>query len=153
MTPEIIQWKAPEYHYSKKGSDWFWAVGIIAFSASVAAIMFSNIVFAIFIILSAFTLSLYAARKPLLINIEINHIGIVIDKYLYPYQTLEKFCLMKKKYGIVLILKSKKTMFPYITAQIGQTEPDLIREYLSQYLTEEEIFEPLTQTVIEYLGF
>ncbi len=153
MEIETIQWKAPEYHYSKKSSDWFWAVGIIAFSASAAAVIFNNVIFAIFIILSAFTLSLYAARKPSLISIELNNKGVVIDKYLYPYQTLEKFCLIEKKSGVSLILKSKKTMFPFITAQIGQTEPDSIREYLSRYLTEEEILEPLTQTVIEYLGF
>lgn len=153
MTPETIQWKAPEYHYSKKSSDWFWAVGIIAFSASAAAVMFNNVIFAIFIILSAFTLSLYAARKPSLINIEMSERGIVIDKYFYPHQTLEKFCLTEKKYGIMLILKSKKIMFPYITVQIEQIEPDLIRKYLSRHLTEEEMFEPLTQIVIEYLGF
>ena len=153
MKPEIIQWKAPEYHYSKKSPDWFWAIGIIAFSASAAAVIFNNVIFAIFIILSAFTLSLYAVRKPSIIDIELNSKGVVIGKYLYPYQTLKKFCLTEKKYGTVIILESKKTMFPYITAQIGQTEPDSIREYLSRHLTEEEMFEPLTQTVIEYLGF
>lgn len=153
MEIETIQWKAPEYHYSKKSPDWFWAVGIIAFSASAATVIFNNVIFAIFIILSAFTLSLYAARKPSIISIELNNKGVVIDKYLYPYQTLEKFFLIEKRSGVSLILKSKKTMFPFITAQIGQTEPDSIREYLSQYLTEEEILEPLTQIVIEYLGF
>lgn len=153
MRPDTIQWKGYEYSHREKTSDWFWAVGIIAFSASAAAVIFNNVIFAIFIILSAFTLSLYAARKPSLINIELNNKGVVVGKYLHPYQTLEKFCLVNKKHGIEIILKSKKTMFPYITVQADQADPDSIREYLSQYLIEEEMFEPLTQTIIEYLGF
>lgn len=153
MKLDALQWKAYEYHHRDKGSDWFWAVGIIAFSASAASVIFNNVIFAIFIILSAFTLSLYAARKPSLINIEINNKGIVVGKYLHPYQTLEKFCVTGKKHGNVIILKSKKTMFPYVTVQMGQADPDSISEYLSQFLTEEEMFEPLTQTIIEYLGF
>ena len=153
MRDEIIQWKAYEYHHREKSSDWFWAVGIIAFSASAAAVIFNNVVFGIFIILSAFTLCLFAARKPLLVNIELNNQGIIVGKYLYPYQTLEKFCIRDKKHGAVIILKSKKTIFPYINIQAGYDNLDLIKEYLSQYLKEEEIAEPLTQTIIEYLGF
>lgn len=153
MKNEIIQWKAYEYHHRDKSSDWFWAIGIIAFSASAAAVIFNNVIFAILIILSAFTLSLFAARKPLLINIELNDQGVIIGKYLHPYKTLDKFCISNKRHGTEIILKSKKTIFPYINIQTNNDNLDEVREYLSQYLKEEEITEPLTQTVIEYLGF
>lgn len=153
MNGEIIQWKAYEYNHREKSSDWFWAVGIIAFSAAAAAVIFNNIIFAIFIILSAFTLSMYAARKPLLINIELNSKGIVVDKYIYPHQNIEKFWVTERKHGSVIMLKSRKSILPFVTIQADQVDSKKIREYLSRYVAEEEMAEPLTQTIIEYLGF
>lgn len=148
-----MQWKAYEYHYREKSSDWFWAVGIIAFSVAMTSVIFNNIIFAIFIVLSAFTLSLYAARRPALIDIELNPKGIVVGKHIYFYSTIEKFWVAEKNTGVVIILKSQKTILPYVTVPAGETDPEKIREYLSHHLEEEEMAEPLTQTVIEYLGF
>lgn len=153
MNEEKIQWKAFEYNHREKSSDWFWAVGIIAFSVATAAIIFNNIIFGIFIILSAFTLCLFAARKPLLINIELNSKGIVVDKRMYPYQTLDKFCVSQGSHGDVIILKSKKAILPYVTIPADQVDPQEIKEYLSRYLDEEEMVLPLTDAITEYLGF
>lgn len=153
MNKEIIQWKACEYYHREKSSDWFWAVGIIAFSAAAAAVIFNNTIFAIFIILSAFTLSMYAARKPSLINIELNNKGIIVDKYIYPYQNIEKFWVAERQFGNVLIIKSIKKALPFTTISAGQVEPEEIREYLLRHIKEEEMSEPLVQTLTEYLGF
>ena len=130
-----IQWKAHEYSHKEKSSDWFWAVGIIAFSVAAAAIIFSNVIFAILIILSAFTLCLFAARKPLLIDIELNSKGIVVDKRMYLYQTLDKFCVSRGGHGDVIILKSKKAILPYVTVPADQVDTEEIKEYLSKHLT------------------
>ena len=153
MKGEIIQWKAYEYNHGEKSSDWFWALGIIAFSAAAAAVIFNNVIFAIFIILSAFTLSMYAARKPSLINIELNDKGIIVDKYLYPYQNIEKFWVDERPSGNVIIIKSLKKTLPYTTVSAGQIDLEEIREYLSRHIEEEEMAEPLVQTITEYLGF
>ena len=153
MNEEIIQWKAYEYNHREKSSDWFWALGIIAFSAAAAAVIFNNVIFAIFIILSAFTLSMYAARKPSLINIELNDKGIIVDKYLYPYQNIEKFWVDERLSGNVIIIKSLKKALPYTTVSAGQIDLEEIRVYLSRHIEEEEMAEPLVQTITEYLGF
>jgi len=153
VNEEIIQWKAYEYYHREKSSDWFWAVGIIAFSAAAAAVIFNNTIFAIFIILSAFTLSMYAARKPTLINIELNGKGIIVDKYLYPYQNIEKFWVDERQSGNVIIIKSLKKALPYTTISAGQIDLEEIRVYLSRHIEEEEMAEPLVQTITEYLGF
>ena len=153
MKGEIIQWKAYEYNHREKSSDWFWALGIIAFSAAAAAVIFNNVIFAIFIILSAFTLSMYAARKPSLISIELNDKGIIVDKYLHPYQNIEKFWVDQRSFGNVIVIKSLKKTLPYTTILAGQIDPEEIREYLSRHIEEEEMAEPLVQTITEYLGF
>lgn len=153
MNEDKIQWKAFEYNHREKSSDWFWAVGIIAFSAAAAAIIFHNTIFAIFIVLSAFTLSMYAARKPSLINIELNNQGVIVDKYLFPYKNIEKFWVSERQSGNVLIIKSLKKALPFTTISTEQVDPEEIREYLSRHAKEEEMAEPFVQTMMEYLGF
>lgn len=153
MNKEKIQWKAYEYNHREKSSDWFWAVGIIAFSAATAAVIFNNTIFAIFIILSAFTLIMYAMRKPALINIELNNKGIIVDKYLYPYQNIEKFWIEEKQFGNIIIIKLFKKALPYTTIRTENTDTEEIRDFLSEHIKEEEIAEPLVQTIAEYLGF
>lgn len=153
MNEYKIKWKAYEYHHREKSSDWFWALGIIAFSAAAAAVIFNNTIFAIFIILSAFTLSMYAAKKPSLINIELTNKGIIVDKHFYPYQSIDKFWVTEKNYGNVIIIKSTKKIVPYSTISTGSADLTEIREYLSQHIKEEELTEPFIQTIMEYLGF
>ena len=153
MNREKIQWEAYEYNHKEKSSDWFWAFGILSFSATATAVIFNNVIFAIFITLSAFTLSIYAARKPSLIKIEINGKGIVIGKYFYPYQNIEKFWISEKQLDNTLIIKSTKKTLPYITTSIQQIDPEEIRDYLSRRIKEEEMNEPFVQMIMEYLGF
>lgn len=148
-----IQWEAYEYNHKEKGSDWFWAVGIMAFSLAAAAIIFNNVIFGIFIILSAFTLCLFAARKPAIINIEINAKGIIVDKRIYLYNALDKFYVSEDNHGNVIILKSKKSVLPYVIVPAGEIDPEEIKDFLLKYLDEEEMSIPLTDTIMEYLGF
>ena len=153
MNKEKIQWKAYEYNHREKSSDWFWAFGIITFSATTVAVIFNNTIFAIFIVLSAFTLSMYATRKPLLVNIELNDRGIIVGKYLYPHQNIEKFWTEKRNSGNVIIIKSLKKAFPYTTIRAENIDMEKIREFLSRHIKEEEITEPFIQTITDYLGF
>ena len=98
-------------------------------------------------------MSMYAARKPTLINIELNGKGIIVDKYLYPYQNIEKFWVDERQSGNVIIIKSLKKALPYTTISAGQIDLEEIRVYLSRHIEEEEMAEPLVQTITEYLGF
>lgn len=148
-----IQWRTYEYNHKEKSSDWFWAVGIMAFSLAAAAIIFNNVIFGIFIILSAFTLCLFAARKPSIINIEINAKGVLVDKRVYLYNALDKFYVSQDNHGDVIILKSKKSVLPYVIVPVDEIDPEEIKDFLSKYLDEEEMAIPLTDTIMEYLGF
>ena len=107
MDQEKIQWNATEYEHKKHSTDWFWAVGIIALSFAITAIIYKNILFAVFIVLSTFTLLLYAARKPQVLYFELNQKGVRIGDALYPYHTLKSFCLRENNNGVKTIQKPR----------------------------------------------
>lgn len=150
-----IHWKAHEYEYVEKDSNWFWAVGVITVSATLVSILVGNILFAVFAILAGFTLSLHAARKPDLQNFEINPKGLMVDEILYPYQTLESFWVDDlTRDNPKIILKSSKLFMPYIIIPYPSGEDaEELRDYLGYYLDEEEMYEPLSHKIMEYLGY
>ncbi len=148
-----LVWTTLEYPYREKSSDWYWAVGIIAVSMAITSILFENLLFAIFIILSLFTLLLYSKHRPSVIEVKIGDKGIEEGKLKYPYRNLESFWVEDRYGESKLILKSLKKTLPYITITIEEISSDTVRDRLRKYLPEEEHTEPLSKKIMEYLGF
>ncbi|MES2087976.1 MAG: hypothetical protein V4467_03205 [Patescibacteria group bacterium] len=149
----VLEWEAYEYNYTEKSADWYWAVGIIAVSVAITAVLFNNVLFAIFIILSLCTLMLYANRKPNLLPIKLDNRGIQEGKIRYLYSSIESFCVEDQHVEHKIILKSKKKLLPYIVIPIRDIPADTVHDHLKKYLPEEEHSEPLAKRVLEYLGF
>jgi hypothetical protein len=148
-----LEWEAHEYEYRHKTSDWYWAVGIIVVSLSIAFIFFQNFLFAIVILVGGFVLALHASRHPEIIHYELNRRGVVIDKNLYLYDSLESFWVEERDHNPRILIKSQKILMPYIILPLGDVMPETAHAYLGQYLKEEEHLEPIFQRMMEYLGF
>ena len=150
-----LKWHAHEYEYKDRSVDWYWALGIIAITGAVAAAVLSNILFAILILVGAFTLALYAVRKPNVIPYEVGERGIRIDSTLHQYTALESFWIDDEHEFREprLFIKSDRLFMPAIVVPLDFVSPIEIREYLLVHLDEEEYIEPLPYKIMEYLGF
>jgi len=149
----LIKWTGPEHHYTHKTHEWYWAVGIIALTVAVLAFIFSNPIFAVFIIVGAFALTLAAHRPPRMISIEINDRGVVIDKTLYPFLHLESFWIDNDHNEPRLMIKSRKMFVPLISLIIRDMDDEDVRQVLLKYIAEVEHPETLGKRVLEVLGF
>jgi len=150
-----LEWQAFEHEHIHKSSDWFWALGIIAIAGAVTAIIFSNILFAILILVGAFTLGMLAVKRPSRVNFRISERGVVIGSKMHPYSSLESFWVEDEEEHALpkLLIKSKKLLVPHIVIPIDHISPSDVRDYLSQYLAEEEDSESLAQKIMEFFGF
>ena len=79
-TPGTLRWSAYEHEHIERGSDWFWALGVIAVSAAITSVLFGNVLFAILILVAAMTIGLVAQRPPELHEFEITEKGIRIGQ-------------------------------------------------------------------------
>jgi len=149
----MIEWEVSEYIYKKKNADWYIALSIITVSASAASFLLGNTLFAILIIIGIATLMMYSARKPNAIHIELNKHGVLIDDLIHPYNTLDSFWVEEYDKEPKIIIQSKKILMPYIIIPIGPADPEEIREFLYEYMDEEEHMEPFTHKLMDYLGF
>ncbi len=149
----LISWNAPEHIHTEKNNDWYWAVGIINLTAAVLAIMLNNVVFGILIIISAFALVVHSSQKPRIFHYEINDRGIIVNESLYPFLTLESFWIDAHQEKPKLLIKSHKTFMPFLAIYIEEVDPEEIRDILLNYIAETEHQEPISQKLLELIGF
>ena len=151
---DTVSWQGYEYDHHEKTSDWFWALGIIAISSAVTAIIFKNLLFALLILVGAFAIALFSAKRPHLVHFEISRRGIMIDDTLYPFNTLESFWIDEDEHGHqTLIVKSQRITVPYIIIPLQNAPENEMHEILSQQLLEEELHEPISHRILEFFGF
>ena len=150
---EKLSWQTVEYLHQEKTADWYWIVGIVTISIAVITIILNNIIFGILIIVSSFTLSLFASRKPDLVKVEINSMGVTVGNTKYPYNHLQSFWIETREHTPKILLKSQKVFMPFIVIFIEDVDPEEVHSLLSKYLPEEEHTEPLLEKLLVYLGF
>jgi hypothetical protein len=149
-----MKWDAYEYEHKKRSPDWFWAVGIISVAIAIASVILGNIIFAILVIISAFSLSLFINRPPSALQVSVDEQGITRGNIWYPYHTLESFWIDTDHPHKKIILRSKKLLMPLIVVPLGDdTDIEELHEHLSQLIEEEFHSLPLVERMLEYLGF
>jgi len=152
--PDSISWEAPEYVYIKKSPDWYWAVGILTIGLFVVALVFNNFLFGIFMLLGGFTIALYGARPPRMVQFMISAEGIRIENRVYPYESLKSFWIFYHPPHIKeLSVESEKMLMPQIKIPLGDINPAQVRAYLQQFIPERQQEESLIDTVTRFLGF
>ncbi|MEZ4200500.1 MAG: hypothetical protein R3B69_02820 [Candidatus Paceibacterota bacterium] len=75
-----VFWEAPEHHHFEKGSDWFWALGIIALCGAVAAFFLGNFLLSLLIIIAACAMALVAARDPRVVDFAVTTRGVTFEE-------------------------------------------------------------------------
>jgi hypothetical protein len=149
-----ISWQALEYKRKDKTADWYWAVGLISLSIVIISFIIHNALFAILIIISTGILMSFSINPPKTMEITMNQRGITVGNERYPFISLESFWIdAMDENDQKILLKSKKTLMPLITVPLEEHDHMDIREYLLQYLKEEEMHEPLLKKIMERLGF
>lgn len=150
-----ITWEAPAHHHTKKGSDWFWALGIIAFSASAASFFFGNFLLGILIVLAAATLALVANREPDTIAYAVTTRGLRVGDSLYPYSTLEAYYIDDEDEEDVpkLLARSEKMFMHLIVMPLPEDYIEDIESILEEKLPEEHIEEPFATKMLEIFGY
>ncbi len=157
---EKLEWSALEYEEKERSADWFWALGIIVVTSSLAAIIYSNYFFAALLILSGILLGFFAVKKPDLVFYELNDKGLRIRTRFYPFENIKSFWVQKglsvqeAETKPVLFVKSERLFMPIIAVPIENAWAERIREiFLTKNIPEEEMKEHLSEKIMEALGF
>ena len=75
------------------------------------------------------------------------------NESLYPFLTLESFWIDAHQEKPKLLIKSHKTFMPFLAIYIEEVDPEEIRDILLNYIAETEHQEPISQKLLELIGF
>lgn len=144
---------AYEHEHIERGSDWFWALGIIAVSAALTSILFSNILFAILIVVAAVTIGLIARHPRVMHEFEISEKGIRTGVTTHPYVNIISFWVDEDGEEPLLLIDTTALMAPNLIIPLDDIDPETVREYLREYVEEVPMKEPLAHKILEFFGF
>ena len=156
---EKLQWSALEYEEKNRNNDWFWALGIIIVTSSLAAIIFGNYFFAALLFLSGVLLGFFAIKKPDIVSYELNNQGLKIRTRLYPYENIKSFWVQidttgETKLNPMLFIKSERLFMPILSIPIEDImAPDIHSIMISKNIIEEEMKDHPSIKIMELLDF
>ncbi len=152
--PQEIIWRAPEFKYYAKGIGWYATSIFISALLVIFAIWQKNLLFVLFVLIAEASLIFWAKRPPLFLEFRINKKGVGIgDIKFYPYEELVGFCVKESPGDSELVLKTKSRLHPYIKISILDKDAQEIKDYLEEFLSEEEYQESLSDDIVRKIGF
>lgn len=156
MQPQLqsVTWEAPEHYHNDKKADWYWALGILTVTAAFAAIFLDNPLFGILIIVGGAVMALLASREPAIIPFAVTTRGIRVNNTLYPYSTLDSYCIdTENTIDPLLIVKSEQFFMPLIIIPLPEEYIDEVESIIEPRLSQEHLEEPFANKLLEFLGF
>jgi hypothetical protein len=165
MVSDKLSWSALEYEEKERSQDWFWALGIIIVTSSIASIIYGNYFFAALLVLSGVLLGFFAIKKPEIISYELNKKGLKIKNRLYLYENIKSFWVQSGAFPNtslpeqvvikpILFIKTERIFMPILDIPIEEEMAEDIHSImLGQNIVEEEMKEHPSEKIMEALGF
>jgi hypothetical protein len=158
MPPQrvVLRWSAYEHEHIERESNWYWALGIVAVCAALIAVLFSDVLFALLVLVAAATLGMLASVRPEMIDFEISDRGVRVDGTLHRFNHIISFWVEDEHldhYGRPLLLvDTTKFLAPNLIIPIEDIDPHVIRAFLKQHSKEVHMKEPLSHKILEFVG-
>lgn len=148
-----LRWEADEHRHVEHGSDWYWALGVIAVATSLTAVLLGDVLFAVLIVLAAITMGLIAQRPPRRIMFEISKDGIRTGETLHSYTECLSFWVDEDGDETLLLVDTTKPLSPNLVVPIGAIAADDVRTLLRPHIEEIPMKEPFSHKLLEFFGF
>ncbi|MDP1625439.1 MAG: hypothetical protein Q8L64_06835 [bacterium] len=149
-----FSWQTHEYAHRERSQDWFWVVGIIAGAVAITAVLFGNILFAVLVVIGAFVLCLFAARRPGVVTVEIAEKFVRVENVVYPFKELKSYWIDPEHFdGARLILEQKRIFMPHVMIPMDIADMEHVKAIMDPRLPMVEFKENPFQEFIERLGF
>lgn len=149
-----IRWQAFEHDHTPRGSDWFWALGIVALCIALISAIFGDLLFGVLVLVAAGTLALLARVPPTLIKFELSDRGIRIGETMHRFEEIIAFWVEEHDADPpVLLVDTTKWMSPNFSIPLVDVDPKAVRAFLLERAEETPMKESGAHKILEFFGF
>jgi hypothetical protein len=150
---EVLRWSAYEHEHVERGSDWYWALGIVAVCVALTSVLLADALFAVLILVAAVTIALVSRTPPDIATFELSERGIRINGRLHRHDEIISFWVEDEHAGRPLLLvDTTQFLAPNLIIPIEHVDPRDVREFLLERAEERPMKEPLSHKIMESLG-
>lgn len=147
-------WRAYDSNSKEKSGDWYFILWTIALAGAVGAFLLENVLFALFLIIAAFSLSIYASRKPRIVTFRITRKGMLVDTLFIPFSEVSHFYITDEPGQSFLLLQSTKLLSPLHVFPISdEIDTDDLHAFLINFLKEKFLEIPPYERIMDRIGF
>ena len=149
----ILRWSAYEHEHIERGSDWFWALGIVAVSVALVSVLFHDVLFAILILIAAGILGMLANVPPEMTSFELSERGIRVGDKIHRFEDVISFWV--EEHGVehpLLLVDTVKFMSPNLIIPLENVDPGAVRAFLRERASEIPMREPFAHKILEFFG-
>jgi len=130
-------WSIPEYEEHDRTRAWFVIMLVAGALFVLYAIVTSNFLFALIVVLFGIILFLQSHQKPIIIPFQITELGIVLNNRFYPYDELQEFFMVYSPPDVkMLFVETKSHTRPRLRIPLMDMDPNEIRATLREFLPE-----------------
>ncbi len=152
-TRTVLRWSAYEHEHIERGTDWYWALGIVAVCAALVSILFHDVLFSVLILLAAATIGMLAQHPPELAEFELSHRGIRVNGTMHRFEEVISFWVEDHEVERPLLLvDTTKFLAPNLIIPIENIDPHAVRDFLRERVEEVPMKEPVAHKILEFFG-
>ena len=133
-----LAWSAYEYENKERGPYWFLLPGIVALLLIILGVFAQSYFFIAFVALAFTVLIMYSRRAPQMIAFAATQEGVRIGSKFYKFSDLKSFWVFNTPEVKELSLETEKTITPFIRLPLGDPSAEEIKNFLRDFLPEEE---------------
>ena len=146
----VFEWTVKEYEQHERDRRWYVFMGIIGVSLVIYALLTSNYLFALVIILFGIILFMHDMVEPIEVPVIITETGIVIGKKYYRFSELVSYWMVYDPPAVKNLYFGLNGWLRHrIQVPLLDNDPRPIRDYLDQFIEEdlEQEEEPLSDRI------
>ncbi len=132
----LISWEAWEFEPQTRSTRWYVAIVCIGIALIIYAILASNPIFALIILMTGVLILINSLHKPKRIQIHITTDGIVFGKQFHEYTDLKDFSIIYQPPVKKLYIDFKRFYRPIMSIDLADVDAIAVRDTLLQFIDE-----------------
>lgn len=149
-----ITWQAYEFEQPERHPNWFAVLWIFAIALIIVGIILKSYLLAVFILLAAGVIHLFALKQPALYNFTLTRESLSVGDRVYDLANFSSFWIFEYENGNVLSLEGRRVFSSHLHVPMAaEIEPNTVRNILAESVTEKEHEESLFDILARILKF
>lgn len=132
----LLSWKAPEFHYHKKGQWWFPILAVATLSLTALFILTQQYLVAIIVILGGLVIYQLAHAEPEIAPVIFSPNGIKFHARFFAYNKLRTFWIIETDQAKRLYVQPIERFSRPVAIPLVKQDVEKIRDFLRHYLPE-----------------